>query len=237
MAKEKSFAKSFVTQLVEQHIAGTLSMLKRSDGRGPADDLAEAERISRFFNDERQKIERDPRLTQAGRVDALRAAGKKALGELEKWSGPLREVLDRHESQLILELRGAIAPAPPKDTGERIEASLLRSEIRRAVSSMNEQELELLYRQGDHVVRDALGEVKRIQVKNGAVRVREYVSAEVREEVLIEAGRQALPEKADLLDDLREVRGAFDSVAVAIRGEIKKVAPSAVPEPAPRIVA
>jgi len=102
---------------------------------------------------------------------------------------------------------------------------------------MNEQELELLYRQGDHVVRDALAEVKRIQVKNGAVRVREYVSAEVREKVLIEAGRQALPEKADLLDDLREVRGAFDSVAVAIRGEIKKLAPSAVPEPAPRIVA
>jgi len=235
--KEKSFVKSFVTQLVEQHIRGTLSMLKRSDGRGPADDLAEAERISRSFNDERQKIARDPRLTQAGRTDPLRAAGKKTLGELEKWSGPLREVLDRHEAQLIAELRAAVEPEPPKDMGQRLEGVLLRGEIRRAAAGMSPEQLEILYRGGDSTIRNALSELPKVELKGGAVRILRYISDEVRQDVLMEAGRQALPDKADLLDDLLEVRGAFDSVAVAIRGEIKKLAPSAVPEPAPRIVA
>jgi len=103
MAKEKSFVKSFVTQLVEQHIRGTLPVLKRSDGRGTADSLEEAERISRSFNDKRQNIESDPRLTEAGRVDALRAAGKKALVSLEKWSSPLKDAIDRHEDPSFTE--------------------------------------------------------------------------------------------------------------------------------------
>lgn len=236
MPKVKS---NFVSDLIRQHVTGTLPRLKRfGDGAASiADMLAEAGRICWSFNQRREVIEADARLTGEGKLDALRAAGKETLATLESWHKPLREGLERHEKQLKEEIRAAVIHSPSKDLGDRLEASLLRSEIRKSVAGMTGTQLEVLYREGDGTVRRALEEVKNVSVKNGAVRVVPFPSEKLVAEVLHSDGRQALPETAENFDDLEEIGAIYGQVAIAIKNEIRNAAPGAVPLSKPKVVA
>ena len=106
---------------------------------------------------------------------------------------------------------------------------------------MDTGQLELLYRQGDALVRRALEELPSITVtKDGGVLVRPFVSDDLRKAALLEAARVALPAMADAVDKTRAAEGRFHILAGALRVEITKQIPDAFASNAnakPKIVA
>lgn len=142
-----------------------------------------------------------------------------------------------HRKQLTDELRAAVRSLPSKDLGDRLEAALLRSEIRRAASSMNQQQIEILYRGGDSAIRSALEELPSIKTKGSAVIVRPFITDELQEEVLFESARRALPEVAEMVDDIKEIGGIYEAITAAVKNEVKRHAPGAIEPAKPRIVA
>ena len=228
---------SLFLDLVRQHSQGTLQQLKRFDGNSIAQDLSDPERISSAFWQRHEEIGTDGRLTGDGKVGDRRTLGRDTLTALEKWHKPLREGLDAHEKKLRDDLRAAVLPRQSNDPADRMEAALLRAEVRRIAQGMGKLQLELLYRQGDHNVRRALEELPQISAKNNAVSVRPFVTKELREEVLLESAREALPEVATRLDDIAEIRATYQTIAAALKREIQEAAPGAVEPAKPRIVA
>lgn len=227
---------SYISSLVHQHVTETLSRLKKSDGKSAAGSLREAERLSLAFHERRAEIQADSRLTIEGRFDAVRVAAKETLAALEKWHRPLRDGLSAHEHQLRTKLREAVVERPPSDVAERVERVMLHAEIRREASSMTAQQLEVLYRNGTAEVRRALESLPRIQVKaGGTVTVERFVSDALIAEVLGDGGREKLPETADELDDLHQVRDVFQVVAASVEAEIRRAAPDAFEPVEPRV--
>lgn len=228
---------SLFLDLVKQHALGTLQQLKRFDGSSISEDFGEPGRIRSMFWERYDTILADGRLTPDGKGDGYRTLGRESLAALEKWHRPKREGLEKHEEQLCLELRAAVVPRQSNDPADRMDAALLRAEVRRIAQGMGKLQLELLYRQGDHNVRRALEELPQISAKNNAVSVKPFVTAELREEVLLESARQALPETAERLEDIAEIRGIYKTIAAALRREIQEAAPGAIEPAKPRIVA
>jgi hypothetical protein len=96
-----------------------------------------------------------------------------------------------------------MVPKKPTDLCDRIEALLLRQEVRRRAEGLDDAALEALYRQGDATVRAALEELPSIRAtEQGIVTVRPFVSRELSEGTALEAARKQDPETAATLDDL-----------------------------------
>jgi len=232
---------SLVHDLVRQHVTGTLPALKRFDDvAGMAATLTEAENIQESFSRKLDEIASDSRFTVTGKEEARVTAGRKALAALEKWHGPLRTNLEAHEQQLRDELRAVVSPKPPSgDVATRMEGFMVRSELRRAVAGKDREQIEVLYRTSKNpLIRKALEEIPDIvTTKDGALIEKPFITDEVREEVLLDAGRRALPETSERIEDINEVRGVYSSIAVALRREVEEAAPGSVERAVPRIVA
>jgi hypothetical protein len=220
---------NIVLELTEQHKRGTFPTLRRADVVAAGEDLATPAGISRRFLDKAAEIRRDARLTPTGQRDALREAGRAAWAEAEAWLTAKRAGLDAHEERILAEMRQAVLRPKASDLADRIEAALLRAEVRRGAAGLNPSELELLYRAGDSTVRAALEELPRIEAHgNGAVSVRPYVSEALRDEVLLDAGEKARPDLADTLHDVRLIRSVFATVTGALRQQISRESPNAL---------
>lgn len=149
------------------------------------------------------------------------------LDVVEKWRAPLQAKHDTYGKHLTDELHAAVTPPRSNDPADRMDAALLRAEVRRAVNGMSGPQIEILYRQGDGTVRQALEELPSISVKRGAVIVRPFVTDKLRQAVLVEAARLKLPETAAKLDDANHQATNFQTLAAALRKEITSAAPDA----------
>ena len=229
------FSPDYIPTLINQHRTRGLR-LKRSDRDAAAEKLDAPLQIWDSFARRRQEIQTDERYSAAGKQDALVEAGREALRNIESWFNPISEGLAKHEAELLKEFREAVTRPRSTDPAERLESAFVRSEIRAQARGLGDIERELLYRGGDAVVRDALDEIPLIVTdKEQGFRVGPYVPDDVREEILLDVGRQRLPEKAELLDDIRSVREVYEIVANHTRKAISDEAPQAV-EPKIEIV-
>lgn len=207
--------------------------LKRADESAILGNLAEPERLTDALSRRLAEIAEDRRLTADGRADAARTAGRETLAALEEWHAPKRDGLERQEHAIRAEMAASVT----RPRSSAMEDALLRGEIRRAAADLTDLQTETLFRQGDALVRDALSEVGRIVVRNGAVSLRPYISPETRDAVLLDAAQQARPDLADALHDVRETGAVYASVAAAVRRIVANAAPGAIERPAPRILA
>lgn len=190
--------------------------------------IGEAERIAAEFDGHIYATENDRNLTAEGKHEAIATLVRTKTVEIEKWHAQLRAGLDTHEAHLLGQLRGAVTPARSTDPTDRVEAAMLRAEVRRTAASLNEHQLAQLYRTGTPVIREALTEVPRIVVTSVSVRAIPFVSAETRDEVLIAAGREVNPDAGEMLDRVRDVRGAYQTIAIALTAMVKAEAPEAI---------
>jgi hypothetical protein len=218
---------NFVRELIQQHSRNL--HFRTLDASNVSAKLAEAEAIAFRFANKVEEISRSPHFTPAGRVDEARKAGLEAVAALQKWFAPLRDGLNRHEEVILGEMRAKVAPTPRSgDVGERMERAMLRQEIRSAALGLSEQGRAILYRTLDPGLREALTEIPVIAVNNGIARVEPYVSKEVVDECLLEAGAKALPEKNDLLLDIRQERELFSIIRNVVEKSVTDVAADVV---------
>ena len=160
--------------------------------------------IQRKFLDRVSEIATDPNLTPAGRKVARDEAGRAATKALAAWHAPLAAGLAENERGLLDQLRKATAPSRPSDVGAVLEAALLRAEIRNRASGLAPEQHEDLYRRGGPTIRAALEEAPLIAAgPHGAVVIRAFVGADVRDEVILAEGAAMLPDVASRLADVR----------------------------------
>lgn len=222
----------FLQDLIHQHTTNTL----REDSSAIAE-LAKVERMNTDLTHEVEAIAEDSRLAPEGKADKSRDAARETLAKLEKWHGPLRTGHDEREKNILGQLHEAVIPPRPSDPSERMEAALLRGEVRRKAEGMNAQQLELLYRQRDATIRLALEELPNITVKNNTVIVAPFITKELQTEVLLETGRSKRPDLAKMLDAINEKRQVFQTIVATFRREIERVAPGAVEPAAAEVIA
>lgn len=177
-------------------------------------DWSEVQRIADKFAERRAAIDADDKLTITGKAAETTKLVRETLDIVEKWRAPLLTKYDTYGKHLTDELRDAVTPPRSSDPADRMDAALLRAEVRRAVDGMNAQQIEILYRQGDGTVRQALEELPSISVKRGAVIVRPFVSDKLRQDVLVEAARLKLPETSAKLDTMRHAETNFQHAGV-----------------------
>jgi hypothetical protein len=189
--------------------------------------------IKRTFDAAVDKIRADQRLTAGGRAVDAHAAGNAAREAAGKHFTPLLDGLDRAEQQVRAVL-GPLAIAPsPSDPGERMEAALLRQEVRRQAEGLDDGAIESLYRSGGPVVRRALEELPRFG-PHGIVRpyVRPEVLAELRETALLDAAKTHRPDLADQLHDIAQTRELYTIIAGNLQAHLAREAPEPPPAPA-----
>ena len=211
-------------------------LIRQYSGDGaPSDEFTEARRIEDGFKEKLATIQADGRLTSVGKQDEIEKLARETREAVEKWLATSQKWSQDSLVVATEELRKAVTPKRSEDLGDRLEAAHRRSEIRRAVAAekMNAQDVEILYRTTDSPdVRAALEELPRIQKKSGAVIVRDYISPELRAEVLIQAGRRALPDVAEKIDWATSTISTYETIAATLRQDIISAAPDvAKPEP------
>jgi len=206
-----------------------------SQGSNGGSDWSEVQRIADTFEERRAAIDADKNLTITGKAAATAELVRATLVDVETWRAPLQAKHETYSQHLTDELHDAVTPPRSSDPADRMDAALLRAEVRRAVNGMNAQQIEILYRQGDATVREALAELPRITATKGAVVVKPFVSDKVRQDVLVEAARLKLPETAAKLDDANRQATNFQTLSSALRQEVTSAAPDAV-KPTPVIL-
>lgn len=188
--------------------------------------------VEREFLTSRERISRDGRLTAEGKKDALREAGRAAAKKLREWLDPRVTNITKAENERIERLRVAATPAPVTDTAARIEAAMLRAEIRRQAGTLSPEVVEQLYRDGGAMVRAALEELPRIVTTDGGfTRVEPFVPTALREQVIIDEGSRLEPDVANELHDLRTAREVLTTATAQLVRAIETEAPGAIEHP------
>ena len=207
-------------------------LIRQYSGDGsPSDEFVNAQRIEDRFKEKLDAINADGRLTTVGKREETDKLARETRDAVEKWLDSSQKWYRDSLAASMEEIRKAVIPKRSADLGDRFDAALRRSEIRRACEGMNPQEIEILYRTADSSdVRAALEELPRIEKKSGAVVVRDYVSPALRQEVLIQAGRRALPDVAENIDRATSTISTYGTIAATLRNGIK-IAADAPPKP------
>ena len=218
----------FIKELIAQHCSHGMQF-RRADREFFVAKILDAGKIADKFGTQLLNIKEDTRLTGEGKRDSRTAAGRSALDELGKWRDPILAGLDRHEESLLGKLRQTVT-LPPADAGERMERALIRSEIRAQARGLDAQQREILYRVGDRVVRDALDETPFIVTTEGMPRIENFITPEIRADVILDEAQSRMPEEADLLDDVRNQREIAEIIGNHIEKAIHADAPGSAPD-------
>jgi len=195
----------------------------------PSEEFVSAQRIEDRFKERRDAINADGRLTTVGKREATDKLAGETRAAVDKWLDSSQRWSKDSLATSMNEIRKAVIPKRSDDPADRLEGAFRRSEIRRACEGWNSQEIEVLYRTADSSdVRAALEELPRIEKKSsGAVMVKPFIRDEVRAEVLIEAGKRALPDVAENIDRATSTISMYGTLAATLRQDIAAASPDA----------
>lgn len=200
-----------------QHQIDTASFSPRVSRDAIKAKLAEPHKLADEFGRKIAGIGADPNLTAQGKAAAKAEAARALLQAADGWHAPLATGLDDHERTVREKLGAAMAPKT-SDVGERVERALLRGEIRRQVAGLDSHAIELFYRNGDATIRQALEELPRIEAKDGIpLAPRPYITAELKNEVLLETAKREHAELAAALGDIESTRGVYRTAFTTLR--------------------
>ncbi|TDI37011.1 MAG: hypothetical protein E2P02_23705 [Acidobacteria bacterium] len=136
--------------------------------RAPTEDFAAAQAIADTFAEQLAAINSNTRLTRLGKSEAATELAHETLAAVDGWHDPLKKRMSEAGKFFENQLHAAVTPKRSDDPADRMDAALLRAELRRAVAGMNAQEIEVLYRTADSEdIRTALEELPRIEKKVG----------------------------------------------------------------------
>ena len=194
------------------------------DNKGNVSVTYEAvQRLSDDFAERLAAIRADKRLSAVGKSEAINKLARDTRAAMDKWRDTEQQRFDDYLNFLSGEIRDAVAPHRTDDANQ----SSLRREVRDAAKQMDALQREQLYRKGNATVRAALEELDDITVsKDGGVVIKPFVSKHLVEEVLLAAGREALPETAARIDATRAAEQRFHILAGALRDEVSKAIPA-----------
>ncbi len=169
-------------------------------------------------------IRGNDRLSSIGKDEAIAKLAADSRAAIDSWHEAERSASTISLKYSHAKLQDAVTPRGSDDASQ----AGLRKEVRDAARGMDDAQRELLYRQGDPLVRRALEELPSVtKTKDGGVLVRPFVSDDIRRAALLDAGRVALPAMATAIDNTRAAEERFHILAGALRAEITKQIPDA----------
>ena len=184
---------------------------------------ADVRRLSDEFAEAVAAIRGDKRLSTVGKDEAIEKLARDTRTAVDEWHTAEQQRFDDYLAHLSDKLEEAVSPRGSDDANQ----SNLRREVRDAARGLDDLQREQLYRQGDATVRRALEELPAITgTKDGGILIKPFIGDELRQEVLLEAGRAALPATATAIDKTRAAEGRFLILAGALRNEISKEVPA-----------
>jgi hypothetical protein len=169
----------------------------------------------------RAAITTSTKLTPEGKRDALRDLDAEVLASADAAVRPLLAACEANEAACLSELMAVTAPAPLSDW-RAVAHELRKQEVRAAVAGLDGPALELVFRQGDATIREALTDRHRIQVlEHGVIKVGPYITDQVREQVALEAAKTRRPDLADRLHDVRLTKDFYKAMHNALVASVR----------------
>jgi hypothetical protein len=200
--------------------------MRQHTGADPDATLGRLERLSAFADEavrELERIDGDRRLTVQGRADARLQFVQQQRARIDEFLAPIYARLKEHTSSLVADLAEVVEGKAPTDPAWAAVDAVLALEFRRSAERLNDQGIELLYREGGAAIRRAMNLAPRIVVASGLPRVRPFVSDELRASVLREEAKQAAPEKARLLAAVEMAESTLRAVAGPLHAALEQI--------------
>jgi hypothetical protein len=215
-----------VEMSVKHRLAAASKELRRGSATALGERCEEPLRLAHALERKVDVIDGTHRLTPEGRAEDRLEAARETRAAAKAWIEPILAGLDKHEKAELARAAEVSAPTRSDNLADRIEAALQRAEIRRSLPvGMDQLAVDALYRNGGPIVRAALDELPRVEVKNGVGVVKPYVSPELRQAILLDAAKTARPEIADALHDVEVTRSVCRGVHAALMRMCDLVAP------------
>jgi hypothetical protein len=187
-------------------------------------DAASVENLTTRVLGEARAVRGDDKLSEKGQREKRREVAAKALAEVDAWRKKnipgIEANIANERASMVNKQKKALTDA------ERIEQSLRHSEIRASLRDLDPLQVQIIYAQGDGETRAAIESAPRVarKTKDGAT-LTTLVRPEVMETLMEERLAQDSPESAEKIEDLKHLRGMYDSLATAAQRAIEEAVP------------
>mgnify|MGYP000334630422 CR=1 FL=1 len=186
------------------------------------------------FDNRIKVIEESREYNHLGKDNRKNEVVIETYGQVSKWGEKMFSGLDGRIESMRDSIRNLTKPPGPKDSTEAILFELRQMEIRKAFSSTDALEAELLFLNSSPEIRNALinGPPVVRRTPDGGIVAEAFVRGELIDRIMMgEAEAAAGPEKVAEIRELSELRAKFESLLTMFQAELKKQTNVVLAEP------